>query len=339
MTCAYVAASRSPVAARQGGPPAEVPVVRVFGATPAGQHACLHIHGAFPYFYVLYDDTLPQPQARVPARDFRAHQRAGSVDHISVPCRVQSDPDGVARFVRSLASSLNTALQHGAACRGGGNSSHAPPRQRRCHVYGATLVRARPFYGYHVGERLFVRITLLDPTDVTRAARLLHEQAVLGRSFAVYESHVPFMLQIMMDLNIAGMGLLSVSRASFRGNLPDAPCLHRRVRARHAAGSEDGAVQLIFDRAAEPSAAASLGAPASSAAAPTVRFPIGLPNNSCHAHARQRRADMVTCHAGAGAHAGRAEPSCGRLLDIAGASDDHVRAGGGRPRGRRSQPQ
>ncbi|XP_039166083.1 DNA polymerase zeta catalytic subunit isoform X2 [Eucalyptus grandis] len=89
------------------------------------------------------------------------------------------------------------------------------------HVHGCSLVRARRFYGYHASEELFVKIYLYHPHDVSRAAKLLLGGAVFDRSLLWHESHIPYLLQFLVDYNLFGMGLLHLMRIRFRHPIPD----------------------------------------------------------------------------------------------------------------------
>ena len=51
-----------------------VPVVRIFGSTPAGQKTCLHLHGAFPYLLV------PSPSPHPPSDNW-LQQLGRSINH------------------------------------------------------------------------------------------------------------------------------------------------------------------------------------------------------------------------------------------------------------------
>lgn len=104
---------------------------------------------------------------------------------------------------------------------------------RSPHVFSTSLVRARKFYGFHGHESLFIRVALINPNEVSprgpdfdvlspeslppgrrseapeqppgaRSSRQVSSAAeacatglVLGRRFAVHESHVNFVQQLM----------------------------------------------------------------------------------------------------------------------------------------------
>ncbi|XP_027350096.1 DNA polymerase zeta catalytic subunit-like isoform X2 [Abrus precatorius] len=167
----------------------EVPVIRVYGSTPAGQKTCLHIHRALPYLYVPCSD---------------------------IPLL----PDQGDAYTYNVAASLEKALK----LKGSAGST-------RQHVHGCSLVRAKKFYGYHSFEDLFVKIYLYYPQDVSRAANLLLAGAVLDKSLQPYESHIPFILQFLVDYNLYGMGHLHLSNLKFRHPIPT--CKKLNIDSQH----------------------------------------------------------------------------------------------------------
>ncbi|KAK2592648.1 DNA polymerase zeta [Conoideocrella luteorostrata] len=172
---------RNDVRASQGGKGPKVPVVRIFGSTETGQKVCAHIHGAFPYLYVEYDGDLAPDE--VGAYIYRLHL---SIDHaLAVSYRRDQFGDN-AQFVARI-----------------------------------TVVKGIPFYGFHVGFRVFLKIYMFNPVVMTRLADLLQQGVILKRKFQPYEAHLQYLLQFMVDYNLYGCDYVDSSKTAFRSPVPE----------------------------------------------------------------------------------------------------------------------
>ncbi len=155
-----------------------VPILRIFGATKDGKKACLHLHRCFPYMYIPFCDDWPQRQC--PELDEIIHQFANSVE----------------KAMRIHGEAQRAAAGQGA---GGANSN-------RQYVLKAQVVRAVPYYGCFLKEKLYVKLVLIDPATINSAAALLAAGSIMDSTFQPHNSHLPFILQCMTDLNLVGMG-------------------------------------------------------------------------------------------------------------------------------------
>ncbi|KAI9785638.1 MAG: DNA polymerase zeta [Peltula sp. TS41687] len=158
----------------------KVPVIRVFGATQTGQKVCAHIHGAFPYLYVDYDGN------------------PGSSD--------------VESYILSLHASIDDALA---------NSYRRKPNEANSKFVALiTLVKGTPFYGYHEGYKLYLKIYLYNPLHINRLSDVLRQGIVMQRSFQPYEAHLQYILQWMCDYNLYGCGYMNTGKVTFRSPVP-----------------------------------------------------------------------------------------------------------------------
>ncbi|OVA15023.1 DNA-directed DNA polymerase [Macleaya cordata] len=201
----------------QGGKVNEVPVIRIYGSTPAGQKTCLHVHRALPYLYVPCSDISLQT------------------------------PEEGDKYIRLISSAVEKALK----LKGSAGS-------RRQHVHGCNLVRARKFYGYHSSEELFVKIYFFATES---KVHVLQGGSILDKCFPPHESHIPYLLQFLVDYNLYGMGHLHVSKMKFRHPLPEdfiRKADYHSGQYKHAA---EKMTCVSADSQADPSSVACLGSP------------------------------------------------------------------------------
>lgn len=84
-----------------------------------------------------------------------------------------------------------------------------------------TLVKGVPFYGYHVGYELFLKIYMFNPLHMTRLADLLRQGAIMKKVIQPFESHMQYLLQWMCDYNLYGCAYIDCKEVRFRHPVPN----------------------------------------------------------------------------------------------------------------------
>lgn len=136
----------------------------------------------------------------------------GAMPYVYVEYEGTVSPDHVHNHINRLARAIN-------ACMAASLNRRDP--NKSLFLAFIVPVKAIPFYGFHVGYRYFLKIYCLDPKFMTRLATLLRSGEIMQKKWIVYESHIPYHLQFMLDSNLYGCGWVGVSKAKFREPVPE----------------------------------------------------------------------------------------------------------------------
>lgn len=96
-------------------------------------------------------------------------------------------------------------------------------KSKRSPQYIAFILpcKATNIYGYRVGLKPYLKIYITNPRMKRAVSEVLRNGAIDGQRFDLYEDHIPFHLQFMLDANLYGSGWVDVSKeCRFRSPLP-----------------------------------------------------------------------------------------------------------------------
>ncbi|KAI0558305.1 DNA polymerase zeta catalytic subunit [Gracilaria domingensis] len=161
-----------------------LPVIRIFGSTPAGQRTCLHIHGLRPYLY------LPLPKV---------------------------DPSALLTYTRELHAALEAALRAAYAPDGNPKPFIADMKPVLKHDIYGYQPGPIPFV------QIFVYLPTTVQRIATIISQKALPQHLIKHHPLPYAAHVPFVLQFLSDFSLAGMDYIYLSHVRFRAPLPVAP--------------------------------------------------------------------------------------------------------------------
>lgn len=163
------------------------------------------------------------------------------------------DPENIQRDIYQFGAALNQAIALS-------KTTAKKDASDQQYIAAITLVKGVPFYGFHTGLQMFLKIHLLNPSDKQRMLELLQSGAIRETIFQPHEAHLSFELQFMMDYNLFGMDWIHIDSIQdndpqlsvrFRQPLMDEPKTHV-ILSQHSSNEERSDIQYYTARTIPP---------------------------------------------------------------------------------------
>ncbi|KAK6743638.1 hypothetical protein RB195_010743 [Necator americanus] len=154
----------------------QVPTFHIFGITPEGKKACVHVHGFLPYMLLRVGGNFtPTLEQRMREKINRMIQR---------------------EFIT--------------------NPEQLEKQTTDNYVYRIVPMMAKSIYGYHEEMEQFVKIVFLNPMHRARLFTALAKEVDEFPVMQPFEAHTPFTLQFFIDNSIFGMDEIVFNRVQYR---------------------------------------------------------------------------------------------------------------------------
>ncbi|KAL9651015.1 hypothetical protein ABK040_012759 [Willaertia magna] len=186
------------------------PVIHIFGiCKETKQKVCLHIHQIYPYFILSYFNQLDQF------------------------CK---NDNFLHSFLLHLGNSIEKSLQ-------------SSDLFRKQFVHDIVFVKGISFYGFHQNVNIFLKIYLYNPRDITKIASILQNTNILQHAHGncklqIFEAHLPYSLQFMIDYNVYGMNYIQMDKIFFRSPIIENKNTKRLINLNNLLITNENVVQF-----------------------------------------------------------------------------------------------